>query len=322
MNLRLSIILVAILVLFGGTFLVLRFTGQQAERTDEPWLFRLDDGAIAYIVATHEGKTVNYEKKPGSLKWFILEDPELPVNFEKWSGTPLLLSGPRVNRVLADTIEDAASFGLDPPVSSVTVTDRSGIGFEFHMGKVTPDESNTYARLVGFPQLFTVPTSWAEVISSLATTPPYPRLYLIDEEDIRDIKAISDGLTVDYHRDPASRLFFIEGDPNVLISPETWEGTMNLIIDPRVVEVLIGKEGDLAVYGLDPPLTITRLTRMDGSIIEFHLGTRTPDQERYYAQTVGTEEVMIVPAAWAQAMIELATDPPFPPEEEGMADPG
>ena len=39
MNLRLSILLVAILVLFGGTFLVLRFTGQQEASTDEPWLF-------------------------------------------------------------------------------------------------------------------------------------------------------------------------------------------------------------------------------------------------------------------------------------------
>lgn len=321
MNLRLSILLVAILVLFGGTFLVLRFAGQQEASTDEPWLFRLDDGAIAFIVATHEDKTVNYEKKPGSLKWFILEDPELPVNFEKWSGTPLLLSGPRVNRVLADTIEDAASFGLDPPVSSVTVTERTGIGFEFHMGNITPDESNTYARLVGFPQLFTVPTSWAEVINGLATEPPYPRLYLIDEEDIRDIQVISDGLTVDYHRDPASGFFIIEGDPIVLVSQERWDGTMSLILNPRVVEVLFDKD-DLAVYGLDPPVTITRLTRMDGSLIEFHLGARTPDQERYYAQTLGNDEIMIVPAAWAQAMIELATDPPYPAEEEAMAGPG
>lgn len=322
MNLRLSILLVAVLVLFGGTFLVVRFTGPQERTPSEPWLFRIDDGAINHIVATHKDQTVKYEKKPGSLKWFILEDPELPVNFEKWSGTPLLLSGPRVNRVLSDTIEDPVSYGLDPPETSVKVTARGGQGFEFHMGFPTPDESNTYARLVGFPQLFTVPTSWADVINNLATKPPYPRLYLIDEDDIRDIQVTSDGRTADYHRQPATRFFYIEGDPDFLILPETWDVTIGLIINPRVVEVLAGNEEDLAVYGLDPPMTTARLTRMDGSVIEFHLGITTPDQERYYAQTLGKEEVMIVPASWAQAVIELATDPPYPPEGDATADSG
>lgn len=314
MNLRLSILLVAILVFFGGTFLVVRFTGPRDSTPDEPWLFRLDDGAIAYIVATHKDKTVNYEKKLGSLQWFILEDPELPVNFEKWSGTPLLLSGPRVNRVLSETIDDPVSYGLDPPVTSVTVTERNGQGFEFHMGIPTPDETNTYARLVGFPQLFTVPTAWSDVISNLASKPPYPRLYLIDDNDVRDVQVSSDGRTVGYRRDLITKQFTIVGDPNVSVSTERWEGTFGLILNPRVIEVLADIEGDLAPYGLDPPKTIARLTRMDGSIIEFHLGTTTPDQVRYYAQTVGKEEVMIVPASWAQAVIELATDPPYPPE--------
>ena len=322
MNLRLSILLVAVLVLFGGTFLVVRFTGPQERTPDEPWLFRLDDGAINHIVVTHNDQTVNYDKNPGSLIWFILDDQGLPVNFEKWAGTPLLLSGPRVNRVLSDTIDDPVSYGLDPPETSVNVTERSGQGFEFHMGFSTPDETNTYARLVGFPQLFTVPTSWAEVISRLATEPPYPRLYLIDENDIRDIQVISDGRTVNYHRDLLTKLFSIEGDPNVPVFPEKWGETLGLIINPRVVEVLADDEGDAASYGLDPPRTIARLTKMDGSSIEFHLGVTTPDQERYYAQTVGKEEVMIVPASWAQAVIELAADPPYPPEGAATADSG
>ena len=89
-----------------------------------------------------------------------------------------------------------------------------------------------------------------------------------------------------------------------------------------VIEVLFGIEGDGASYGLDPPMTIAHLIKRDGSSIEFHLGIPTPDQERYYAQTIGKDEVMIVPASWAQAVIELATDPPYPPEGAGSADSG
>ena len=322
MNLRLSIALVAVLVLFGGTFLVIRFTGTQERTTDQPWLFRIDDGAINHIVATHKDQTVNYEKKPGSLKWFILEDPELPVNIDKWSGTPLLLSGPRVNRVLSDAFDDPDSYGLDPPDTIVKVTARGGQGFEFHMGVTTPDGSNTYARLVGFPQLFTVPTVWAQVISGLATEPPYPRLYVIEEGDIRDIQVISDGRTVDYQRAALNWQFSIQGDPAIQVFPEKWEGTLGLITFPRVVEVLADNQDDLPSYGLDPPSATTRLTRLDGSIIEFHLGNTTPDQEHYYARTVGEEEVMVVPASWAQAVIKLATDPPYPPEGEASADSG
>ena len=314
--------MVAVLVLFGGTFLVVRFTGSEERTPDEPWLFKIDDDAINHIEVTHKDQTVSYDKNPGSLKWFIVEDPELPVNMEKWSGTPLLLSGPRVNRVLSDNIDDLVSYGLDPPVTSVKVAERSGQGFEFHMGFSTPDESNTYARLVGFPQLFTVPTIWAEVISNLATEPPYPRLYKIEERNIRDIQVTSDGRTVDYHRDPVTRQFFIEGAPDVPVFPEKWQGTLGLIINPRVIEVLAGKEADVAPYGLDPPKTIAHLIKADGSSIEFHLGITTPDQERYYARTVGEEEVMIVPASWAQAVIELATDPPYPPEGAPTADSG
>ena len=314
MNLRLSILLVAVLVLFGGTFLVVRFTGSEARIPDEPWLFRIDDGAINHIVVTHKGQTLAFEKKPGSLKWFILEDPELPVNFERWSGTPLLLSGPRVNRVLSDTIDDPVSYGLDPPETSVKVTERNGQGFEFHIGSSTPDKSNTYARLVGHPQLFTVPTVWAEIIDRLVIEPPYPRLYLIEEDDIRGIQVTSDGSTVDYRRDPFTKQFSIVGDPEVPVYPEKWEGTLGLISLARVVEVIFENAKDAASYGLDPPKTTTRLIRLDGSFIEFHLGIATPDQESYYARTVGEDdEVMIVPASWAQAVIALAINPPYPP---------
>ena len=51
MNLRLSILLVAVLVIFGGTFLVVRFTGPGDPVSEEPWLFRLDDGATLDLAA-------------------------------------------------------------------------------------------------------------------------------------------------------------------------------------------------------------------------------------------------------------------------------
>ncbi len=174
MNLRLSLMLVTVLLIFGGTYLVMRFTGSEEPEPNSPWLYRMDADDIVRIAAGHRDQTVSYQKRPGSLDWFIQGDPDVPVFLKKWGGTTLLVSGPRVNRVLADTIGDGAAFGLDPPLTWVQVTDRSGNTVEFHLGEPTPDAENQYARLVGNPALFTVPAIWAEVISRLATEPPYP----------------------------------------------------------------------------------------------------------------------------------------------------
>ena len=63
---------------------------------------------------------------------------------------------------------------MDPPLTVVKVTERSGIVYEFHIGTITPDGQNQYTRLVGAPALFTVPQIWAQVINRLALEPPYP----------------------------------------------------------------------------------------------------------------------------------------------------
>ncbi len=174
MNLRLSILLVAILLLFGGTFLVVRFTGSNEPTPDNPWLFRIDEDDISHITVNYRGQTVDYDRNPGSFKWVIQGDPDVPVFQKKWGGTPLLVSGPRVSRVLDRAPDDLTPYGLQPPLSKIWVTDSTGNTVEFHMGDPTPDAENHYARLVGDPALFTLPTTWAEVINRLVIEPPYP----------------------------------------------------------------------------------------------------------------------------------------------------
>ena len=180
MNIRLSFLLVAVLVLFGGTFLVFQFTdligdSSTDDTENRPWLFKLDDGSIVHIQVSHAGRTVDYDRKPGGTTWFIQENgEETEVFLEKWGGTTLLLSGPQVNRIVASSFENPASYGLKPPETVVKVTERSGVVYEFHMGSTTPDSENQYTFLVGDPTLFTVPQIWAQVINNLADEPPYP----------------------------------------------------------------------------------------------------------------------------------------------------
>ena len=180
MNIRLSFLLVAVLILFGGTFLVFQFTDLIGDSSGDntanrPWLFKLDDNSIVHIQVSHAGRTVDYDRKPGGTTWFIQENGEETQVFqEKWSGTTLLLSGPQVNRIVTSSFDNPASYGLEPPETVVKVTERSGLVYEFHMGSTTPDSGNQYTYLVGDPTLFTVPQIWAQVVNNLADEPPYP----------------------------------------------------------------------------------------------------------------------------------------------------
>ena len=180
MNIRLSFFLVAVLVIFGGTFLVFQFTdliddSSGGDEANRPWLFKLDDNSIVHIQISRGGRTVDYDRKPGGTTWFIQENGEETQVFqEKWSGTPLLLSGPQVNRIVVSSFDNPAAYGLEPPETVVKVTERSGLVYEFHMGTTTPDKENQYTYLVGDSTLFTVPQIWAQVINKLADEPPYP----------------------------------------------------------------------------------------------------------------------------------------------------
>ena len=322
MNVRLSFLLIAVLIIFGGTFLVFQFTRAEESPPDPPWLYKVDDDSIVHIEVTHDGKTVNYDKKPGGTTWYIQEEDgqEIQVLTEKWSGTPLLLSGPRVNRLLSQTVDNPKIYGLEPPKSIVRVTERSGFTYEFRMGDPTPDGQNQYVYLVGDPQLFTVPQIWAEVINRLVDEPPYPRLYYIDKDNsIVHIGVLDkNGNAVDYRRPVGSEEWVVMGDPDTPVSQQQWRQVMPLLTRPPISEVVMDRMDDAAKYGLKPPKTRVLVTTTREQPFDLYLGDPTPDGQSRYAQKRGQQKLFAVPESWASMLEGLASDPPYasPPQEQ------
>ena len=313
MNLRLSILLVAVLLIFGGTVLIIRLTGTEDTPPKNPWLYGIDQTSISHITVSYQNDTVDYQRKAGSTDWFILGDPAIPVFRQKWSGTPLLLSGGRVTRVLADTIGDPTSFGLEPPVTRVWVTDRSGNTIEFHLGDPTPDTRHHYARLVGEPALFTVPLSYADEIKRLATTPPYLQLYQLEGQSLEAIEVEANGQTAVYLKNRDTGQWFIDGDTLVPVFPEKWGDISGILSGPRVDQVVAETLDDPGKYGLEPPQTTVRVHEGSGRITEFHLGSATDDGNYRYAWVVGKPRLFAMPEGRAQLITDLAIEPPYPP---------
>ena len=315
MNLRLSILLVAVLVLFGGTFLVVRFFGPHERKQEEPWLYHVDEDTIVRIEVSNADKTAVYSRDPGSNRWYIRGEPDIPVFVDKWAGTPLLLSGPRVNRTLAETIEDPASFGLDPPESVVKVANRGGQTFEFHMGIITPDESNQYVRLVGHPTLFTVPAIWAQVINRLAKEPPYLRLFQLEDGFLTLIEVSDKGETITYGK-KRDNLWYVLEPKEAPVASDKWGDTADFLSGPRVNQIVEEEIDNPEDYGLEPPQTKVRLGLAQGANVEFYLGDVTPDGDHRYAYLAGNTTLFAMSNVWAKRITDLAVAPPYQTSEQ------
>ena len=308
MNIRLTILLVFVLALFGALALWFKPWEQDAPREDEPWAWRIDDDAIVRVEVTHRGQaggsiecsdeiisitgevqTVAYDKDLGRGKWFIVEGEEREeVYQDRWAGTPLLLSGPQVNRVLGETIENPAQYGLDPPETVIIITEETGLSYEFWLGNLTPDEGYSYMRLVGDTQLLTVPEVWGRVVNCLAVSPPFipPPLelgYFYEEEfrDIREVEITHDGVTTTYAPEEGSRTWYVTiGDEReAVVEPEWWFSQLQWFGQP-------GKPGGPDApggwhvdeegandpqYGLKPPDTTVRIKTHE-KVHEFYIG--------------------------------------------------
>ena len=321
MNLRLSILLVAVLVLFGGTFLVVRYFGPTERSQQEPWLYHIDEDTVVRIEVSNSGKSEVYSKDPGSKRWFIRGEPDIPVFMDKWGGTPLLLSGPRVNRTLAESIEDPASFGLDPPESVVKVANRSGQTFEFHMGISTPDESNQYIRLAGHPTLFTVPAIWAQVVNRLALEPPYLQLFQLEDNFLGLIEVSDSGKTITYGKKNDQLWYVLEPEERP-VAPDKWSDTADFLSGPRVNQIVEEDIDNLEDYGLDPPQTRVRLGLVQGADVEFYLGNLTPDGNHRYTYLEGNTTLFAMPNILAKRITDLAASPPYQTAEQGKPESG
>ena len=308
MNIRLTILLVFVLALFGALALWFKPWDQDPPREEEPWAWRIDDDAIVHVEVlnrseaggsiecsdetislTGEEQTVAYEKDLGRGKWFIVDGEEREeVYQQRWSGTPLLLSGPRVNRVLGETIENPAQYGLDPPETVIVITEETGLAYEFWLGNLTPDEGYTYMRLVGDSQLLTVPEVWGRVVNCLAVSPPVipPPLelgYFYEEEfrDIQELEITHNGVTATYSPEAGVRTWYVTiGDERqAVVEPEWWLSQLQWFGQPSKPggpeapggwHVEEEGAGD-PTYGLQPALTTVKIKTHEKTH-EFYIG--------------------------------------------------
>jgi len=145
---------------------------RSSEKTKQPpWVYTMDDDALVSIDVTYKGETMAF-RRDDKFQWHFDKPDGEPVNLERWGGIPLLLSGPRSQRVLAQEVKDLAPYGLVSPQMTI----KLGFGGEplsILVGDSTPDGKGYYMQVRGYPAVYTVDYTWGDVIARLVTEPPH-----------------------------------------------------------------------------------------------------------------------------------------------------
>lgn len=99
-----------------------------------------------------------------------------PVDARRWGGVPLLLSGPRAERLIAANASSTqlAAYGFTPPVLQVELTLANGEAIAIEVGDGTPDGNARYIRLRQGGDIHAVHHAWFDTLARLVLEPPYP----------------------------------------------------------------------------------------------------------------------------------------------------
>ncbi len=316
MNLKTTIALILLATVAGFIVLFINPFEKSAEpEQTPPWFYNVSSDDIERIEIRSQGSTVSFTKvSPGRWRF---EDPEdIPVDPERWGGVPTLLSGPQSQRLLYQSVDDLAPFGLVEPTTIVDVTLDSGQVLEVRLGDETPDGAAHYSQMGGFPQIFLIDSSWGRVLSRIATEPPIPKWYILERtQRISSIEVSYEGAEVAFEKDENGWQFKDGG----VIASDRWSEVLSLLDISSLLGVVEDQVNDPSSYGINDESSFISLrwkaTTERGveytDTISFVLGDESPEDNGRFVYVDGYGIVLLLDTHWAEVLSRLAEDPPY-----------
>lgn len=172
MRLRNTLILLATLVLLGVFVYFVDIRGQKAPPEEPPFMdFSIPD-VVRFQVETREGLRMVATRRGKGSEWEMEEPYRAEGDSARLEGALVRLSTVKPSRVLTETAESLAPFGLDDPSLVVEVELRDGSGQSLEVGDMTPTQTSYYTRRGGEPAVLLMESATVGQLKGLATTPP------------------------------------------------------------------------------------------------------------------------------------------------------
>ncbi len=313
------LVLLALVAAAGAAAWAAWLRGEDAPPEAQPAvrLYAVEQDAIVSVrIATGDGEAA-FTRGPDG--WRFASDPLLPVNPDRWGGIVLLLSGPRVDRVLPAP-DDPGDFGFDAP-STVAVGLSGGREVTVRLGDLSIDGRSYYATVDGREGAALVNAPWADALARLVREPPRPYwFYQVEPSLVRVFEAETTRGAVTFllglstaEGEPSARVV-AGGSARDLDAGERAE-LMRLVGGPPGFRVLPWPRGrGLDSLGFASPEAFIRLSYELASPVDdrsvfsavYAIGAPTPDGDGRYAATGDADALLAFDAAWTGAALTLA----------------
>jgi hypothetical protein len=139
------------------------------------WSLEMDRLVAVTIRLPAEGRSEAWVRHDDQAWYF--DRPNGPkADVRRWGGgIPLLLSGPRAERLIAAeaSAEQLAAFGLDNPKMEIDLVLEDRDAIKIAVGDGTPDGQAYYIRLIESSQVYSVHQTWHAALERLVLDPPY-----------------------------------------------------------------------------------------------------------------------------------------------------
>jgi hypothetical protein len=335
MNLRIVLSLVILLawISVGAVFVFESDTGSKDSGPELPFFYTLAPDDIRSIgIETPLGQS-EFQFRPAERVWYFADLQDIPVSHNRFGGMIFLLGGPRIQRMLVEEVTDDSIFGLRDPALIVDVTLRDGSVVAMELGNLTPDGEGQYARMVGFPQMVLVDSSWGSVISRLVEEPPYPDWrYEMDPTLVNEVLFFEGNEVVRgiaFHDDQG----WVECDIPVQnevpcggTTPIDFDGLepwLNHMAAPQFRGVAqVARNADQAsaeIFGITPESpyldirieTPTRAGVIDVTHVTMSIGDENPDGGGIYVRTQEQSDIAEIEIEWGRQVLDFFTDKSF-----------
>ena len=123
-------------------------------------MLRLDKSSIEHIEYTHDGQTVVLKKNDGV--WQDANDAELPLDQSYPETMTNGLAFMYATRVIAETLEKEADYGLDTPSLVVKFQTSGGNSYDYSIGDYNGIVNGYYAKISGQNKIYLVAQNVAD----------------------------------------------------------------------------------------------------------------------------------------------------------------
>jgi hypothetical protein len=167
-----------LLVALGVLYVVISRPEPEPRVAPRPpiWSVEMDELETVAIDLPSAGKSEAWVRR-ADRDWYFDRPNGPKVDARRWGGgIPLLLSGPRAERLIAAgaTADQLRIYGFDTPRMTVDLVLENGTVIAVEIGEPTPDGSAYYVRLAGSTDVYSVHRTWFAELDRLVLDPPYP----------------------------------------------------------------------------------------------------------------------------------------------------